>query len=319
VKILLKKFLQVTDITLLCILFFSAPGFYVFVRFGGRRLKLCREFLKKIGVYPIKDHYYYPLFKDSKLHKSLRKPRYLPGIDFVEEKQLNFLKNLTYTDELKLMNLNGKKNDFREFSLKNSSFESGDAEFLYQVIRFLKPKKVIEIGSGHSTKLLNKALKINKFENSKDFKHVCIEPYENNWLENLDAEIIRNPIENCDLKIFDDLEENDLLFVDSSHIIRPQGDVLKEYLEIIPSLKKGVIIHIHDIFSPRDYLDQWIREDVLFWNEQYLLECLLSNKERYEILAALNFLKHNNYSKLKNICPYLTKEREPGSIYFKIK
>ena len=129
------------------------------------------------------------------------------------------------------------------------------------MIRFLKPKKVIEIGSGHSTKLVNKALKKNKFETSDDFKHICIEPYENDWLNYFDAEVIRSLIEECDLKIFDTLEENDVLFIDSSHIIRPQGDVLKEYLEIIPRLKKGVVIHVHDIFSPRDYLDQWIRED----------------------------------------------------------
>ena len=139
------------------------------------------------------------------------------------------------------------------------------------------------------------------------------------WLETLDVTVIRNTLENCEIEIFDKLEANDLLFIDSSHIIRPQGDVLKEYLEIIPRLKSGVIIHVHDIFTPRDYLDEWIKENVWFWNEQYLLECLLSNTQRYEILAALNFLKHSNYSKLKKVCPYLDKNREPGSIYFKVK
>ena len=94
---------------------------------------------------------------------------------------------------------------------------------------------------------------------------------------------------------------------------------MKEYLEIIPLLKSGVFVHVHDIFTPRDYLDEWIREDVLFWNEQYLLECFLSNKEKYEVLAALNFLKNTNFYELQKVCPYLTKEREPGSFYFKIR
>ena len=94
---------------------------------------------------------------------------------------------------------------------------------------------------------------------------------------------------------------------------------MREYLEVIPLLKSGVFVHVHDIFTPRDYLDEWIREDVLFWNEQYLLECLLSNEGRYEIIAALNFLKHTNFHKLQKVCPYLKKESEPGSFYFKIR
>ena len=313
------KFLFFFDLFIFFILIFSIPGMYIFTRFGGRRLKFSRELLKKVGVYPIRDHYYYPLFKDSRLKKSLREPRNLPGIDFRLEKQLHLLGNLTFAKELEDMKLNEKKYEIKEFYLNNGSFESGDAEFLYQIIRFFKPKNVIEIGSGYSTKIANKALLKNKYENKKIFSHICIEPYEMPWLETLDVRVIRNTLENCEIEIPNKLEENDLLFIDSSHIIRPQGDVLREYLDIIPRLKSGVIIHVHDIFTPRDYLDQWIREDVLFWNEQYLLECLLSNTQRYEILGALNFIKHSNYSKLKKVCPYLNKNHEPGSIYFRVK
>ena len=292
---------------------------YIFTRLGGKRLKFCRELLKKFGVYLIRDHYYFPLFKDSRLKKSLREPRYLPGVDFCEKKQLLLLESLTFENELQFMEIKKKTDKTKQFSLNNDSFKSGDAEFLYQVIRYFKPKNVIEIGSGYSTKIANKALLRNKSENKEVFFHTCIDPYEIPWLGSIDAKVIRNNLENCDIEIFDKLEENDLLFIDSSHIIRPQGDVLKEYLEIIPRLKSGVMIHVHDIFTPRDYLDEWIREDVKFWNEQYLLECLLSNNHRYEIVAALNFLKHSNYLKLKKVCPYLDKNREPGSIYFKVK
>lgn len=318
-KKIIFKFLFFIDLFIFFILILSIPGIYIFTRFGSKRLKLSRELLKKVGVYPIKDHYYFPLFKDSRLKKSLREPRNLPGIDFSEKKQLFLLDKFTFANELKLMKINEITDKIKEFNLNNGAFESGDAEFLYQFIRFFKPKNVIEIGSGHSTKIANKALIINKSENKEDFSHTCIEPYESPWLKTLDVKVVRNTLENCDDEIFNKLEANDLLFIDSSHIIRPQGDVLKEYLEIIPSLKSGVMIHVHDIFTPRDYLDEWIREDVIFWNEQYLLECLLSNTQRYEILAALNFLKHSNYAKLKKVCPYLDKNREPGSIYFKVR
>jgi hypothetical protein len=95
--------------------------------------------------------------------------------------------------------------------------------------------------------------------------------------------------------------------------------VLFEYLEILPQLQSGVIVHVHDVFSPRDYLENWIKRDVRFWNEQYLLEATLGNTSRYEILAALNQLKHDHYEHLKRVCPYLERDQEPGSFYFRIR
>jgi hypothetical protein len=83
-------------------------------------------------------------------------------------------------------------------------------------------------------------------------------------------------------------------------------------------LKSGVFIHIHDIFTPRDYLAKWVVDDVKFWNEQYIVEALLSNTNHYEIVAALNFLKNDHYDSLIKVCPYLDKEREPGSLYIKV-
>ena len=316
-KKFIKKVTNYIDLLLIIPLLISFPAFYIFARIGGKRLKFSRKLLKNLGIYPIRDHYYNPLFKDINLKKSLREPRYLPGINFSERKQLNFLEKLIFNHELN--DLNDNDSDDLSFKFSNGSFESGDAEFLYQVVRFLKPQTIIEIGSGNSTKIVSKALKKNNSDNSIICKHICIEPYEMPWLERLGVDVIRKPLQECDLELFACLKKNDLLFIDSTHIIRPQGDVLREYLEVIPLLKSGVFVHVHDIFTPRDYLDEWIREDVLFWNEQYLLECLLSNEGRYEIIAALNFLKHTNFHKLEKVCPYLKKESEPGSFYFKIR
>ena len=209
-KKIIFKFLFFIDLFIFFVLIFSIPGMYVFTRFGGRKLKFSRELLKKVGVYPIRDHYYYPLFKDSRLKKSLREPRNLPGIDFRLEKQLHLLGKLTFAKELEDMKLNEKKYEIKEFYINNGTFESGDAEFLYQIIRFFKPKNVIEIGSGNSTKIANKALIKNKSENKEDFSHICIEPYEMPWLETLDVKVIRNTLENCKIEISNKLEANDI-------------------------------------------------------------------------------------------------------------
>ncbi len=92
-----------------------------------------------------------------------------------------------------------------------------------------------------------------------------------------------------------------------------------EYLNILPRLRSGVIVHVHDIFSPRDYLETWVKDDVRFWNEQYLLEATLGHRDRYEVVAALNLLKHEHYAELKRVCPFLEPEREPGSFYFRVR
>ena len=142
-------------------------------------------------------------------------------------------------------------NENFKFYHNNGSYSYGDAEYLYNIVRYFKPSKFIEIGSGNSTLMVRNAVKANQFENKNyTCNHTCIEPYEQPWLEQLDVKLIREKVEHLDYSIFKNLEKNDILFIDSSHIIRPEGDVLFEYLELLPLLKPGVIVHIHDIFTP---------------------------------------------------------------------
>jgi hypothetical protein len=135
------------------------------------------------------------------------------------------------------------------------------------------------------------------------------------WLEETSVSVVRSKVEDVELSFFSKLEENDILFIDSSHIIRPQGDVLFEYIELLPSLRKGVIVHIHDIFSPKNYPKEWLEDKVLFWNEQYLLEAFLTHNSTWKVVGALNYLHHNHYEKFKTVAPFLTLEREPCSFY----
>ena len=302
--------------------FFIVPAAYLLYLFrliGSSQLPKTAQRLKKIGVFPIRDHYYEPLFNDKYFTQPLDKDRALPGLDLNTDNQLNFLSTLTYTAELDALNLTSPAKSDLDFCFGNGSFESGDADFLYQIIRKNKPNKIIEIGSGNSTKIARLAIEKNKRESGKETIHICVEPYEQPWLKEISGiKLIRERIEKIDIDWSSELSEGDLLFVDSSHMIRPQGDVLTEYLEIFPKLKKGIYIHIHDIFTPKDYPKSWVVDNVLFWNEQYLLEALLSNTNRYEIVAALNYLKHHHYDQLLQVCPYLTTNREPGSFYFKV-
>lgn len=312
----MMKLLPILDVLLAPFVYLSAYFLKRVRRLKIKRLPCCKKALFKAGAYPLLDHYYEPQFNHGTDTKSLQADRLLPGIDWNINGQLAFLEKLTYASELN--NIPDKKMDEHTFYFGNSAFESGDAEYWYQIIRVLKPKKIIEVGSGNSTLLARMAIAKNQQENSDYIcKHICIEPYEQPWLESLNIEIIREKVEAIEIEFFAQLEENDILFIDSSHMIRPQGDVLFEILQLLPSLNKGVVVHVHDIFSPKNYPWQWLQDDIRFWNEQYLLEAFLTHNSSWQIIGALNYLHHNHYESLKNVAPYLEKDREPGSFYIK--
>jgi hypothetical protein len=298
------------------------PAAYVLLayrRLDGGRLPRTTSRLRDIGVFPIRNHYYEPLFDPRQLSAPMQQDRRLPALDLNVPGQLAFLQQLDRADELLALRLRERRDDVTSFCILNESFPSGDADFLYQFLRQVKPAKIVEIGSGNSTKLARLALQKNQAETGQATQHICIEPYEQPWLEQLEGvTVVRKRVEDCGIDWASELNAGDFLFIDSSHVIRPQGDVLTEYLEILPQLKPGVFVHIHDIFTPRDYLPDWLTNHVRFWNEQYLLEALLTNTKRYEVVAALNYLMHDHYDAFSRVCPYVTPEREPGSFYFRI-
>jgi predicted O-methyltransferase YrrM len=309
-----RRLIQSTDLLLALLTYPAAWLLKIIRRTGVQRLPHCRRALMRVGVFPLLDHYYEPQFAADKLRIPLSEERLLPGISWNVEGQLDLLDQLTFSDELTGIPATGDEPG--QFYMKNGSFESGDAEYLYQIIRLIRPRRLFEIGSGHSTLAALRAIRKNRDEDATyDCKHICIEPYEMPWLERTGVQVIRKRVEDVGTALFSQLRNNDILFIDSSHVIRPQGDVLFEYLELLPTLADGVIVHIHDIFSPRNYPPLWIVEDVKFWNEQYVLEAFLSNNHDWRIIGALNYLRHNHYDRLKAIAPYLTPDREPGSFY----
>jgi hypothetical protein len=287
-------------------------------RMGMHRLPLCRATLMKVGVFPIKNHFYEPQFDFRFPDPEFSEDRVLPGIDWNEPSQLEMLDRFTYSDELADVSQEPptRKTEM-QYSTK-SGFGPGDAEYWYQFIRATKPARIIEIGSGSSTLMAIKAINKNIEEDANDqCEHICIEPFLAPWLEKTGVSVIRKKVEEVELSFFSQLQDNDILFIDSSHVIRPQGDVLFEYLQVLPSLNKGVVVHAHDIFSPKNYPAEWLQEKVRLWNEQYLLEAFLSNNDSWKIVGALNYLRYKHYDRLKSVARFMTPDREPGSFYIR--
>ena len=313
-KEVILKLLPVADVLLAPFVYPAGWLLKMVRRARVDRLPHCRNALWRIGVFPLRDHYYEPQFDNRKTRQPFSQDRTLPGIDWNITGQLQLLGRLSFAPELS--DIPDRQPAALDFYLNNGAFDSGDAEYWYQLIRLLKPKRIFEVGSGYSTLMAIRAVRRNQEQDpGYSCKHVCIEPYERPWLEETGVSVVRQKIEDLDVEFFSELSENDILFIDSSHVIRPQGDVLFEYLELLPTLNKGVVVHLHDIFSPRNYLQQWLEQEVKFWNEQYLLEAFLSQNPSWKIIGALNYLRHNHYEALKSVAPYLTPDREPVSFY----
>jgi hypothetical protein len=317
----LKKLIKpIADIMVTPITYIAAPILKKMRINNFRDFPLNKKLLFRKGVFPILDHYYEPMFNTRHLQYSLREDRELKAVDMNIQQQLDLLNTFNYNEELLAIPM--EKTDKREYYYNNGSFLSGDSDYLYNMVRHLKPANIIEIGSGFSTLMALKAIEKNKSENADySCKMMCIEPYEMDWLEKTEAIITRKRVEDIEMSFFEQLGKNDILFIDSSHIIRPQGDVLFIYLQILPVIRPGVYIHIHDIFTPKDYLDEWIYKNIRLWNEQYLVEAFLSYNEKFKITGALNFLRHKHYEAFASKCPVFKRHiesgtnREPGSLW----
>lgn len=270
------------------------------------------------GISVLSQHYYSPAITERDLLYPLDKPRELPALTLDLAVHAEFLRGLNFGSELRAIPLEPASPE--SYGYRNGFFESGDGEILYSVIRREKPRRIIEVGSGRSTLMAALAVDRNIAEDPTYVcDHKCIEPYEMPWLESTGVTVLRQRVESVDLALFDQLEAGDILFVDSSHVVRPQGDVLFEINEIYPRLKPGVLVQIHDIFTPRDYPHRWLITDRRIWNEQYLLEAFLAGNPHYEVVCALNWLANDHPAMLVDACPVLTEmlPNQPGSFWMR--
>jgi len=285
---------------------------------AGKDTPLARAMLDRIGVSLIRRHYYEPVIQARDIKAPLEAERALPGVDLNGAAQLRLVDAFHFGRELEAIPV--EKPAVDQFGYVNGRYGEGDAEMLYNVIRHFKPKRIVEVGSGQSTLMALLAIAANRCEDPGYECHVtCIEPFEQPWLEGLGVEVVRKCVEDCPDEVVLSLEPDDIFFIDSSHVIRPQSDVLHLFLYLLPQLRPGVLIHIHDVFVPRDYPSKWLVEDRRLWNEQYLLEAFLSFNREFEVLLAVNWLANRHWDKLKEACPMLMKKpnKQPGAFWMR--
>ena len=279
---------------------------------------------QRAGFHVTRNHFYSPIPDTSQLKDDLWFERSeLVGITINEQKQSEMLSNFErqFKDEYDTIPRN-KTASPHTYYLNNRAFGPVDGEVLYCMIRHLKPRRVIEIGAGNSTFLSAQAILVNK-EEDEQYKCdlVAIEPNPSLALKagfpGLSA-LISKQVQDVPMSEFLKLKENDIIFIDSSHVMKIGSDVQYEYLELLPRLNRGVIIHIHDIFWPCEYKKEWIKRNHTFWNEQYLLQAFLAFNDCFEILWMGGLMHLTHYDLLEKAFDSYKKDMDwPSSLWMR--
>jgi hypothetical protein len=174
---------------------------------------------------------------------------------------------------------------------------------LHGVLRSLKPQRVIEIGSGVSTHCVRVALDLNRGETGREASLTCVEPYPSAGLRSLPGiTLLPQVVQDVPLETFESLGENDLLFIDSSHVVKVGGDVNYLFLEVLPRLAAGVVVHVHDIFFPYDYQRDALK-NFLHANESTLLQAYLAFNDRVRVLFCMSLLHYDRPDVLREVFP----------------
>ena len=278
------------------------------------------------GFLPVPVHFHsaVPDIRDMDDRKIWDAVSNLPGIDFRQEAQVTLMANLG--EEFGQECLWPLTSDNPEaYYLRNPSFSYGCAASTHCMIRRFKPATVIEIGSGMSTKVIAAALERNRVDDGFVSNYRVIDPYPSSDTRQLVAgDLVERRVELVDPIVFQCLQKNDILFIDSSHSVKIGSDVNYLFLEILPRLAPGVIVHIHDISLPYEYPRAYATSETFrqFWTEQYLLQAFLCFNPDFEVLLAMQYLMTEHREHFCRTFPHYDFERHSaisGSFWMKRK
>ena len=260
-------------------------------------------FEKHFGLHITPAHFYSPIPVTCELDPRVFKKIYdCTGIDWNLTAQLKFLRE-TFP-----------KYHEQHTPAANTGLSLVDAFVLFSMIREKRPKVMIEVGAGDTTKISLQALQMNRSEGS-NFKFYSVEPYprrELREIQDVDFELIDRKLQDVDIEL---LSSADLLFIDSSHVSKMDSDVNYEILEIIPKLKVGATTHWHDIVIPTNYWKDWIENGNMFWNESYMVHSFMLFNDSFRPIWAARYMQLNYFDEMQKAFPYLERNHRLMSFW----
>ena len=291
-----------------------------------------REIFSGRGFHFLRPHYYLPIPDKADLDAGYHLAGSgLPGLDMNDAAGLGLIEKVfpRYLAEFReRIPLDaGPEGDPKRFFLLNGTFMAVDAQVYYALIRHFRPARIVEVGGGRSSLLAGIACGRNREESGRDSRLEVIEPYPGEMFNGevpALSELLPVKLQEVPLDRFTSLRAGDILFTDSSHVLRAGNDVQMLYLEIFPRLAPGVLVHVHDVSLPRPYPAAYA-ENGWYWNEQYLLQAFLAFNSRFEVLWAGNHLLLRYPGKVTATFPELAAMRErfpqsePTSFWMRVR
>jgi hypothetical protein len=191
-----------------------------------------------------------------------------------------------------------------EYTLANDSYGRVGADILHGVVRGLRPRLIVELGSGWSTLVMASAAARNRAEGARTELRT-FDPFPRLVPPDLPglASLERVSAQDVPLEVFTSLTAGDVLFVDTTHTVKLGSDVNRIVLDILPALAPGVLVHLHDIFLPYEYPRRWAEESGLYWTEQYLLQAFLVCNPTFDVLAAVHALCRDRPAAMERLAP----------------
>jgi predicted O-methyltransferase YrrM len=245
---------------------------------------------QRAGFHIVRDHFYEPIPNTEEIDQNIwERPSAMPGVNTNLDGQLGYLRDTeSYIAEY-------------QSHPTEPDFDGIDGAMLYAAVRKFRPSHIIEVGAGLSTLISLQAIERNGIG-----RITSIDPFPPSYLtERPSFTLMQSKVEHVPLSTFEALAENDILFIDSSHVVRIGGDVIYEILEILPRLKPGVVIHIHDIFFPNPYPKVWTIDYRRFWTEQYLVQAFLAFNNCFQILWSSSMMETYKRDKVLSRFPKL--------------
>lgn len=294
---------------------------YALVARTGIGVEGCR----RRGWHPVRVHFYHPVPRyESVDPKVFDTAHAMPGVE---------MDTSAFAARLRVLSPHASECDWPEkagapgiYHWSNGNFGYTSALLLHGMLRANRIQRVLEVGGGFSSLVSMAALDANRRDGVADVAFGCVEPFPSDWLRGaisaakFPAELFAHPAQKAAPALFEQLDENSVLFIDSSHVAKLDSDVNYLFLEMLPRLKPGVWVHVHDVYLPYEYpASHFFGPNKIFWNEQYLLQAMLAGNRDFEVVMPGYFVQRQMQDAFKEAFPSYDagRHRPTSSFWFR--